>query len=122
MHTMSQMVNAIGDPDVRDNLQIVFVSVDPDRDHPKLLASYVGHFGEAFLGATAPMDYLRPFTSALGIAHRSHKKSEDDTNYLVDHSGAILLVNPESKFAGLFSAPHDAQTMARDMTRIIEHN
>ena len=122
LQTMNQMVEAIDDSDVHDRLQIVFVSVDPDRDSPDLLANYVGHFNRSFIGATAPMENLRPLTGSLGIAHESHKKSEDDLTYLVDHSGAIVLINPKAEFAGLFSAPHDARTMARDITRIVEYN
>ncbi len=122
LQTMAQMYDSIDDPDVRDALQIYFVSVDPDRDTPELLAGYVGYFNEDFVGATAPLDQLKPLTRALGIAHQQHKKSETDTDYLVDHSGAVVLINPEAEYAGLFSAPHDAVVMARDVTRIVEHN
>ena len=122
LQTMNEMLTAIDDNDVSDALQIIFVSVDPERDKPELLASYVEYFNKAFIGATAPMADLRPLTRSLGISHELHKQSEDDVSYLVDHSSAIVLINPQGEFAGLFSAPHDALAMARDMTRIIEYN
>lgn len=122
LQTLNQMYRAIEDADVRDALRVYFVSVDPDRDTAELLADYVGYFNQDFIGATAPLDALRILTGALGIAHQLHKKSESDSNYLVDHSGAIVLLNPQAEYAGLFSAPHDHLTMARDVTRIVEHN
>ena len=68
------------------------------------------------------MDKLTPLTKSLGIAHAIRNKVEGNPVYDVDHSAAIVLVNPKAEFAGLFGAPHDALALARDMTRIVEYN
>lgn len=122
MQTLSDMVTAIDDADVSDALRIYFVSVDPERDKPEVLASYVNYFNPAFNGATAQMDKLKLLTRSLGIAHGIRNQVEGNPVYDVDHSASIVLVNPKAEFAGLFGAPHDAAAMARDMTRIVEHN
>jgi protein SCO1/2 len=122
LQTMNNMVNAIDDSDVRNAIKVYFISVDPARDKPANLASYVTYFNPTFIGATAEMEKLTTLTRPLGIAHQIHKKSEDDVSYEVDHSGAIVLINPAGEYAGLFSAPHSAQTMAQDLTLIVEHN
>jgi protein SCO1/2 len=122
LQTMSDMVKAIEDPDVVKELSIYFVSVDPERDTPEILASYVTYFNPDFTGATAPIEKLTPLTRSIGIAHQIRNKTDDKPEYDVDHSSAIVLINPQAEFAGLFSAPQDALVMARDITRIIEHN
>ncbi len=122
LQTMSDMVNAIEDPDVVDNLRVYFVSVDPERDKPEILASYVTYFNPGFIGATAIIEKLTPLTRSLGIAHDIRNKIEGNPSYEVDHSSAIVLINPQAEFAGLFSAPHNALALARDMTRIVEYN
>jgi protein SCO1/2 len=122
LQTMSDMVNAIEDPDVLRELGIYFVSVDPERDTPEILAGYVTYFNPDFTGATAPIEKLTPLTRSIGIAHQIRNKTDDKPEYDVDHSSAIVLINPKAEFAGLFSAPQDALVMARDITRIIEHN
>ncbi len=122
LQTMDQMVKAISDPDVAEAVRVFFISVDPERDTPERLSSYVTFFNPEFTGATAPMDRLQPLTQSLGIMHQLRNKTEGSTTYDVDHSAAIVLVNPRGEFAGLFSAPHDALAMARDMTRIVEYN
>jgi protein SCO1/2 len=109
----------IDDPDVTDAIRVYFVSVDPARDTPEILHDYVAYFNPDFVGATAPMDRLRVLTRSLGIAHEIY---DQDGNYSVDHSAAIVLINPEAEFAALFGAPHDAPAMARDMARIVEYN
>ena len=122
LQTMSDMVNAIEDPDVVKAVRIYFISVDPARDDPETLASYVTYFNPGFIGATAALEKLTPLTRSLGIAHDVRNKTGDNSSYVVDHSSAIVLINPQAEFAGLFSAPHNSLAMARDLTRIVEYN
>ncbi|MDH3760320.1 MAG: SCO family protein [Gammaproteobacteria bacterium] len=122
LQALNDMLQVIDDPDVSNALRVYFVSVDPDRDKPEILASYVNYFNPSFTGATAQMDQLQPLTRSLGIAHAIRNRVEGNPVYDVDHSAAIVLVNPKAEFAGLFGAPHDAAVMARDMTRIVEYN
>jgi protein SCO1/2 len=122
LQTLGDMIRAIDDSDVRDAIEVYFVSVDPDRDSPEVLSSYVTYFNPEFTGATADMAEIRILTSSLGIRHEIHKQTDDDLNYGVDHSGAIILINPSAEFAGMFGPPHNAQAMAHDMSLIIEHS
>ena len=122
LQTLAEMTRAIDDTDVSDVLQVYFVSVDPGRDSPEILAEYVTYFNPAFRGATAPLEQLTPLTRSLGIAHMIRNKTGDSLDYDVDHSAAIILINPQAEYAGLFGAPQNALAMARDMTRIIERN
>ncbi len=121
LQALADAVGQIGDADVRDALRIYFVSIDPERDSPAQLAEYVAYFNPGFTGLTAPLENLRPLTRALGIAHDFRNKTDDATAYDVDHSSAIVLINPNAEFAGIFGAPHDPAVLARDLTRIVEH-
>jgi len=120
LQTLADMMRQIDDSDVSGALRVYFVSVDPERDRPALLAEYVHYFNPGFIGATAALEQLTPLTRALGISHAIHNRVEGSDNYEVDHSSAIVLINPRAEYAGLFSAPQDAAAMARDLTRIIE--
>jgi len=122
LQTLSDLANAIEDPDVAEAVRIYFISVDPERDNAETLASYVTYFNPGFTGATAVIEKLTLLTGALGIAHDIRNKTGDNPAYDVDHSSAIVLINPQAEFAGLFSAPHDPLAMARDLTRIVEYN
>ena len=122
LQTLDRMLRSIEDPEVSAALQVYFISVDPDRDTPERLAEYVGYFNPAFIGATAPIEKIRVLTRPLGIAHQIHDRTEGSETYGVDHSGAIVLINPRAEFAGLFGAPQNAGAMARDLTLIVEYN
>jgi protein SCO1/2 len=93
--------------------RIVLVSVDPERDTPDLLASYVAYFGDDNLGLTGELDEVRKLTDALGIFF--DKRPLADGNYTVDHSSAVLLFDPAGEFRALFGAPHEIENYVHDL-------
>jgi len=122
LQTLGDMMNEIGDNDVRKTIQVIFVSVDPDRDSPEILKPYVQYFNEDFIGATAPLTELNRLTTVIGIGHSRDKSTVEASGYDVSHSSTIILINPAVEFAGIFGAPHNAPAMARDLVKIVEHN
>ena len=93
--------------------RIVLVSVDPERDTPEILDKYVGYFGAGNLGITGPLEGIQALTKELGIYF--NKQAGDDGNYLVDHSAAVLLIDPEARFSALFSGPHAVGDYVHDL-------
>ncbi|HMN45677.1 MAG TPA: SCO family protein [Povalibacter sp.] len=98
--------------------QIVLVSVDPKRDTPEQLASYVKFFSPSFTGVTGTQDDIDAFTRALGVPVATSPLPNGD--YTVDHSAALFLVNPAGQLRALFSGPHTAAVIADDYRRIVE--
>ena len=120
LQTLADMVKAIDDEDVNEALRVMFVSVDPDRDTPELLKSYVEYFNPDFIGATGTEPNLQQLTRSLGIAYFLERESADQVSYEVGHSASFILLNPASQFAGLFGAPHDSNAIAQDLVNLIE--
>ncbi len=98
--------------------RIVLVSVDPERDTPELMGKYVDYFGDGNLGITGSIDELRKLTSALGIYFEKQPGQGDD--YAVDHSAAVLIINPDGEFHALFSGPHTIENYVHDVPLIME--
>lgn len=101
-----------------DAPRVVFVSVDPERDAPSHLHDYVTVFRKEFLGVTGPHEELRKLTQALGVAYA---RKGDDPSYLVEHTAALLLVNPKGEFQAVFAPPHEPDPIARDLIAIRSH-
>jgi len=138
LQVLANILNTIDSSNMEHPLQVLFVSVDPDRDTPAILKTYVQYFHPDIIGASAPLGDLNPLTDAIGIAHsyditHNHDTSHNDNTshnhdnntgdqapYEVSHSSPILLVNPEGEFSGLFRAPFDNQIMVRDLSRIMK--
>ena len=97
--------------------RIVLVSVDPERDTPAVLGQYMDYFGQGNLAVTGKIDEIVKLTTALGIYFK--KTVVDGDNYSVDHSAAVLLINPDGEFSALFSAPHLLADYVNDLPVIM---
>lgn len=85
-------------------VKVWMISVDPQRDTVQRVADYAGFFGPEFLGVRAEHPQLYPFVNDLGLMYSIPEEGE--TDYLVNHSAAIVLVNPEGNRQAIFKAEH----------------
>jgi protein SCO1/2 len=97
--------------------KIVFVSVDALRDTPAQLAAYVPYFDPSFVGVTAAdQARIAAFAAKVGIAVAINHES--DGTYTVDHSSAILVVDPQGRLAAVLTGPFTADGLRKDFLRI----
>ena len=97
--------------------RIVLVSVDPERDTPELLSQYVDYFGEGNLGLTGTLEGVQQLTAGLGIYFA--KQPADGDNYNVDHSAAVLVIDPNGGFHAVFGGPHVIENYVHDLPIIL---
>ncbi len=97
--------------------RIVLISVDPERDTPDVLKSYVANFDSNIIGLTGDMSEVQKITGRLGIFHA--KSSVHHGGYNVDHTSAVLVINPYAQFHALFSAPYSVDDLAHDLPLIL---
>jgi protein SCO1/2 len=116
--TLAAAEKSLADLPPAERPAVAFVSVDPRRDTPELLARYVAHFDPTFAGVTGSAAAIEAWTKALGVAVVIGSPDADG-NYPVDHSAAIFLVDPAGQVEALFGPPHEAATIARDYRRIV---
>lgn len=96
---------------------VVFVSVDPQRDTPAAMKTYVEHFNDDFVGVTGERAAIDRLTEALGISYTLHEPGEDG-DYAVDHSAAILLIDPQGRLRALWQPPHGRDVLAEEFRQI----
>ena len=100
-----------------NDLQVLFVSVDPQRDKPELLKKYLAFFNNDFVGITAGEDQTLALARQFGAMYFKEDTTNTD-NYLVAHASSVYLVNPQSKIVASFSPPHDHKTIASQFQAI----
>lgn len=101
------------------DVQFVMVSVDPARDTPELLGRYVPQFNREFIGATGEPAVIARLADSVGAVYARAPGSSGD-NYLIDHSTAVLLINPNGALQGVFAAPHVAKDMVQAFAKMRE--
>lgn len=101
------------------NLRVDFLSLDPDRDTPDKLKIYAQAFDPSFMAMTAPEPELQNLARMLGLAYaKVPGKSADD--YSMDHSAALILIDPQARIAGYLTPPFDADRLTTDLQRILK--
>jgi protein SCO1 len=100
----------------REDIQFLFVTVDPERDTPGVIANYLAHFDPQLVGATGTRAETDRFTAGLGLAQVRNPGVGGE--YTVDHSTAFVLINRDGKLAGYFRAPHRADALAADLAAL----
>jgi protein SCO1/2 len=81
-----------------DKLNYVFVTVDPERDTPKVMHDYVSAFDPRIRGFTGTSDQITKVTSEYRVYYKRIPTS--DGGYVMDHSAILYLIDSEGKFAG----------------------
>lgn len=99
-------------------LQVVFVSIDPERDTPEQLQRYVAYFDPGFVGVTGPNEQLDKLMASLSLVYAKVPGDSPQT-YTMDHSAALVLVNPQGEVAGYFLPPLKPDALAADLERVL---
>ncbi|HYG05110.1 MAG TPA: SCO family protein [Stenotrophomonas sp.] len=103
--------------------RLLFVSVDPERDTPARVGEYAHAFHKDTLAATADVPELERFATSLGLVFQKVPGKHFDENpsdYSMDHSAGIAVLDPQGRLAGLIRPPFQVPTIASDFARLTQ--
>ena len=106
--TLNRLYSAL-DEDERRNLQVVFLTIDPERDTPQQLDAYVSYFNPEFLGLTGTPAQILNLATQLSVVYSKVPLEGDD--YTMDHSSNVVIINPRGDYHGFFRPPLDESAM-----------
>ena len=98
-------------------VQPLFITVDPRRDTPEVMAKYVRSFDPRILGLTGSVAAVSDVAREYGVYVAPQKAQGDD--YLVDHSSFIYVMNPDGKFAATLAGSLPGAQMAARLERLL---
>lgn len=104
-----------------DQVRIVFVSVDPERDTPKVLHGYVRAFDKHAIGVTGSSDAIRDLTRDYRVAF-SDEKPDSDGNYEVSHSSAVFIFDRKGKARLISGSTDNIDAITHDVRQLIEES
>ena len=99
--------------------EVVFVSIDPERDKPEMLTEYVQYFDKDFIGVTGDQALIKALTLQMSVVYMKMPAEDASGDYVMDHSSALLLLNPEGKLVAFFNPPHDPETILKDFQTVV---
>lgn len=103
-----------------EDLRIIFVSVDPERDSLEMVKSYVEGFDPSIVGLVgSSLEQTENAKKAFGVF--SEKVGEPgDPNYLVNHTALTFLIDKNGAFQGTVSYDEDQETALAKVERLVE--
>jgi protein SCO1/2 len=93
----------------------IFITVDPARDTAPVMKSYVANFHPRLVGLTGSAEEIERVTRDFGAFYAPVPQGGD--NYLIDHSGFILLMGPEGEYVTHFESDIRADELAEELER-----
>lgn len=120
LYEMRAMLDALGNRAAQ--AQVVFVSVDPEKDTPQRMQAYLANIDseERFLGLTGDLDTLNEIAAQYGIFFQKRIISETGA-YLIDHTATVLLVDGEGYLRVVYPYGTPGEAIAADVRYILKH-
>lgn len=116
MAELGKMYRILEAQGVKTLPQVVMISIDPERDSLRTLGHYVKAFDTHFYGAKGSSPAIDAMTHEFGIAYYKVARKDVDgvKDYTIEHTGTIMLFNPQGQLMAFFTMPHQANRLADD--------
>lgn len=101
-----------------EDVQVIMITLDPERDTAEVLNSYVTHFDESFIGLTGTPDELIAVTAPMGIFYEKHEGSAA-SGYLIDHTATVAALDKEGKLRLVYPFGVTGAEMAADLKYLV---
>jgi protein SCO1/2 len=111
---IAQAVKSLGSD--AERVQVLMVSVDPERDTPEALAKYVTAFDPRFLGLRGDLAATKKAASDFKIYFEKRKSGD---SYTVDHSGQSYVIDPQGRLRLLVRHDRIGQDLAADLRTLL---
>jgi protein SCO1/2 len=102
-----------------DQVQVVYMTVDPERDNPARLREYLANFNSHFIGVTGSADELSAVRQAYGIIAQKEKHKNGET-YEVHHSSYIYLIDRDGLLRALVPFGKSADDITHDIKILLQ--
>jgi protein SCO1 len=101
----------------RDEVGVVFITVDPERDTPDVMKSYVQSFDAPIVALTGSPAAVAQAAKAYRVFYAKHPRADGD--YDMDHSAVIYVMNPEGRFTATFTPDSSADAIVQRLQKLI---
>ena len=115
LNEMSLALDRLGTK--RDEVGVVFITVDPERDTPDVLKSYVQSFDAPIVALTGSPEAVAQAAKAYRVFYAKHPRADGD--YDMDHSAVIYVMNPEGRFTVTFTPDSSADAIVQRLQKLI---
>jgi protein SCO1/2 len=96
-------------------MQVVYITVDPERDTPEKVQEYVSIFNPSFIGLSGSTEDLEPIWRGYGVYREVQKVSSSAAGYLVNHTARVYLIDQEGNLRLSYSYGTPTEDIVHDL-------
>jgi protein SCO1/2 len=120
--TMWDVKKTLADLEGKEKVHVIFISVDPERDTPEVLARYMNAFDPNFIGLTDDFEKVQPVLKSFGAFAEKEQVSDAGTDYLVSHTARLYLVSPDRKLLLMYPYGFEPEDLRSDLAHLLEQS
>lgn len=114
--SLSEML-ALLDEGEREQVQVVLVSVDPERDTPEILKAYLSNFGTHFVGLTGSAAQIKQLATSFKVFYR--KIPLKNGTYTMEHSANLFLFDKKGNAKLFYYGDVKPESLASDIKTLL---
>lgn len=118
MQRVAQAMKALKaeDPDTASKVQVMFITIDPERDTQAVVGEFTGAFADDIIGLTGTPEQIAAAAKTFRVFYQKGEAVEGG-GYLVDHTNIVYLFGPEGEPLATLPADQGADAVAAEITR-----
>ncbi|HLY89548.1 MAG TPA: SCO family protein [Acetobacteraceae bacterium] len=118
--TLNEVADALDHLGTKANdLQPIFITVDPKRDTPAVVKQYTAAFSPKLIGLTGTPEQIAAVAQAYRVYYAEHRTGPGPNDYSMDHSSILYLMGPDGKFIAPVRADESGKDMAADLSKLM---
>ncbi len=118
--TMADVKKALADLEGKERVHIIFISVDPERDTPEVLARYMNAFGPEFTGLTDDFEKVQAVMKPYGAFAEKEAVTDSAAGYLVSHTARLYLVSPNRELLLTYPFGFEPEDLRSDLAYLLQ--
>lgn len=118
LNDVSLVLEQLGDE--AERLRPLFITVDPERDTPEVMAEYVANFDPRIVGLTGSPEQIRQASKAFRAYYAKVEQEGAPDGYTMDHSAFLYLMTPEGAYATHFAPSDDPAAIADEIRAYLQ--
>ena len=107
------------EPSEVEQVQPLFISVDPERDTLEGMKQFLTYFHSSLVGVTGSVEELKAITKKFGAAYMKDIRSDSAYDYLIAHSGYIYLMDQQGRTRALYRTSNKAEEMVEGIRKLL---
>jgi len=107
--------------DLADQVEFVFITVDPERDTADVLGQYLANFDPAFIGLTGTPDQLEPVYKSYGVYHEQ-TETGSAAGYLVDHTARMYVIDSQGNWRLTYPFGMEVEKQVEDLAHLLQES